>query len=345
MNAPSPHPVVSVVIPAYNVAHYLPRSIQSVQTQTFQQYEIIVVDDGSTDSVEPVLRTVDHAVRYFRHDTSRGVSAARNTGISHARGRYIAFLDADDCWAPAKLEMQVRLLEHCPALAIVFSDFVHVYPDGSPGPWQGGMRCLLEQRGLNPVPAFPGGLVLNDSVAFALVRHTSFMHTSSVVVRRAALQRVGGFDESLKGAEDLQMWIRLAQAGQAGMIDEVLVHVEQRADSLGHNHRLMSENILRMYEALPEHMADMPKDLAANVRRRCAGEHRSLGWMHFDDGNHRVSRRHYRQSLALHFSARTLVHLAKTYVPYSLVQPLHRLKGVRAGAEGLGGRQHQGCAS
>ncbi len=89
----------------------------------------------------------------------------------------------------------------------------------------------------------------------------------------------------------------------------------------------MSENILRMYERLPEHMPDMPRELAAEVRRRCAREHSSLGWIHFDDGNYSVSRCHYRQSLALHFSARTLVHLAKTYLPPSLVQPLRRLKG------------------
>lgn len=98
-------PTVSVVIPTYNRAHLVGRAIQSVLNQTYQDFEIIVVDDGSTDNTEEVVKSFnDPRIRYIRHDQNRGGSAARNTGIKMARGEYIAFQDSDDEWLPEKLE-------------------------------------------------------------------------------------------------------------------------------------------------------------------------------------------------------------------------------------------------
>ena len=101
-------PVVSVIIPTYNRAHLIGRAIRSVLDQTYQDWELIVVDDASTDDIPGIVKGfTDGRVKYIRHDENKGAAAARNTGIQAARGAYIAFLDSDDEWLPEKLERQV----------------------------------------------------------------------------------------------------------------------------------------------------------------------------------------------------------------------------------------------
>ena len=108
-------PKVSVIIPTYNRAHLVGRAIRSVLNQTYQDFEIIVVDDGSTDNTEEVVKSFnDPRIRYIRHEKNRGGSAACNTGIRAARGEYIAFQDSDDEWLPEKLEKQMQVFENTP---------------------------------------------------------------------------------------------------------------------------------------------------------------------------------------------------------------------------------------
>ena len=123
----------SVIIPTYNYGRFLREAIQSVQRQTVQDFEIIVVDDGSTDNTQDVLREIDEPrLRAFRTE-NRGISATRNEGLTHARGTFIAFLDADDRWRPEKLEMQLAMMNAEPDLGAVFANAIrfdseHVYP-------------------------------------------------------------------------------------------------------------------------------------------------------------------------------------------------------------------------
>jgi len=109
------NPTVSVIIPTYNRAHLVGRSIQSVINQTYQDFEIIVVDDGSTDNTEDIIKEFqkkDKRIKHIKHNKNKGGSAARNTGIRAARGEYIAFLDSDDEWMPTKLEKQTSYFNH-----------------------------------------------------------------------------------------------------------------------------------------------------------------------------------------------------------------------------------------
>jgi glycosyltransferase involved in cell wall biosynthesis len=121
-------PTVSVIIPTYNRAHLIGRAIQSVLKQTYQDFEVIVVDDGSIDNTEEVVKKIqENRVYYYKHDKNKGGSAARNTGISLAKGEYIAFQDSDDEWLPEKLEKQIGVFNNqTKNVGVVYTGFYRI---------------------------------------------------------------------------------------------------------------------------------------------------------------------------------------------------------------------------
>ncbi len=188
-------PVVSVVIPAYNRAAFLGEAIESVRRQTFQDWELVIVDDGSTDHTPQVATRClgDPRIRCVVQPHQER-SAARNRGIEATAGRYIALLDADDCWKPEKLERQVAVMEAHPAAALCYTLIRWVDRAGA---------VVHSGRHVRP----PGGRILRQLLVYDCIG------TSSVLIRRRCLQRVGLFDASLPayGREDWDLWLRLAR--------------------------------------------------------------------------------------------------------------------------------------
>lgn len=187
-------PKVSVIIPAYNAERFLGDTLRSVLEQTYQDFEIIVVDDGSTDGTQAVVTAVvDERVHYI-HQENRGPAAARNAGLRLARGEYIAFLDADDLWRPERLEACVSFLDEHTQVDVVHTAFDFINPDGRPFPakskWGDKSTTALEH------------LVFRNDI-----------HTSTALVRRRCFDVAGLFDESLRGSEDWYLWFRIAAAG------------------------------------------------------------------------------------------------------------------------------------
>lgn len=210
------HPDVSVVIPAHNAATTIARALDSVAAQGRGDVEVIIVDDSSIDGTADVVRSLagpDH--RILRTGTRSGAAAARNLGIQHARGRYVAFLDADDEWLPGKLDRQVATLDAEPDLLFVACDAELVDEQGRMrGKVDPGRRRAVGQDGWK-----------------TLLKHCC-VTTPSVVVRRQALLDVGGFDPDLPLGEDQDLWIRLAGRGPIGHLDETLVRVHDQPDGL-----------------------------------------------------------------------------------------------------------------
>ncbi|MCR4418630.1 MAG: glycosyltransferase [Clostridia bacterium] len=185
-------PTVSVIIPTYNRAHLVGRAIKSVLNQTYQDFEIIVVDDASRDNTEEVVRSFnDPRIRYLRHEHNLGGSAARNTGIRAARGEFIAFLDSDDEWLPEKLAYQLAVFSEDHDCGAVYTELVWVSDDGPAR--RVGTRA-------------PEGNILKQLLGSNVVGTTS-----SVVIRRECLERVGLFDETLPSCQDWDLWIRIAR--------------------------------------------------------------------------------------------------------------------------------------
>ena len=185
-------PTVSVIIPAFNQAHYLGRAIHSVLEQTHRALEVIVVDDGSTDATAVVAQGfTDRRVRYV-HQANRGLSAARNTGLRHAGGDFVSFLDSDDQFLPCKLELLLAELANHPEAGLAAGQAIPVDQEGQP-------IGQVFDKGL---PAESAQWLLGNP-----------LHVGSVLLRRAWQEQVGYFDESLRSYEDWDMWLRLARAG------------------------------------------------------------------------------------------------------------------------------------
>ncbi len=185
-------PTVSVIIPAYNQGRFLGDAIESVLAQTYPDFEILAVDDGSTDDTAVVAQSyTDPRVRYIYKENG-GLSSARNAGLRQAAGEYISYLDSDDCFLPAKLTRLVGELEANPQIGLV-----------------AGQALLIDEHGRQlgklfdrPLPENPAGLLLGNP-----------LHVGSVLLRREWQERAGFFDETLRSYEDWDMWLRLALAG------------------------------------------------------------------------------------------------------------------------------------
>jgi glycosyltransferase involved in cell wall biosynthesis len=229
MNAVSA-PKVSIIIPAYNAARYIRTSLRSVLEQTNKDFEVIVVDDGSTDDTKAAVLALPGAIHYI-YQSNQGVSAARNTGIVAAKGELICFLDADDSWTPDKLRAQVEFLDKNPKIGLVFSDEEEFDEEG--------VHC----SSLLAMSRFYSEIVSGSIIdrAFQKLLLENFIPTSTVMVRRHCFDITGLFDVDLKAAEDRDMWSRIAAAFPIVCLPKVLGRKRVVLSSLSHD----VENTLR----------------------------------------------------------------------------------------------------
>lgn len=203
-------PKVSVIMPSYNTASLIAEALDSVFAQTYRDFEVIVINDGSPDTpeLERVLQPYLERIVYLKQPNRRACGA-RNNGISHAKGEYLAFLDSDDSWTPRYLQSQVEHLEASPALDMVYCDCL-IYGDTP----QAGQTFM---QGCPSVGAVSFESVLNEQ---------SQIPISGTVVRRQAVMNAGGFDERLAMCDDYEMWLRLAFHGtRIGYYSDVLSRI------------------------------------------------------------------------------------------------------------------------
>lgn len=205
-------PKVSVIIPTYNYAHFVKEAIQSVLNQDFDDYEIIVVDDGSTDSTPEVVAQFGRKVRYIRQE-NMGLSSARNTGIKAAQGEFIALLDADDIWLPGFLSATIARMEAEPYLGAVHTGFYFVDEHGR----------RLPQTNLETVP---------DDQMYDRLLDGEFFVPASVVTRRECFERVGLFDETFRGSEDWDIWLRVAREYRFAGIPKPLLNYRMHGSNM-----------------------------------------------------------------------------------------------------------------
>jgi glycosyltransferase involved in cell wall biosynthesis len=214
-------PKVSVVITCYNYGQYIRAAIESVLDQTWQDFEIIVIDDGSTDDTPQVMAEYHghETIRYLRQE-NQGQPKAKNRGIAESRGEFVAFLDADDVWLPEKLALQLQLFNE-PAVGVGYTRRYWIDPDGQV--IQGNERTLRR------------GTILN----YILI--DNFICFSSSMVRRELLEATGGFDETLPMGIDYDLWIRLAAKCGFDYVNQPLIKYRT-------GHVNLSRNVTRRYQ-------------------------------------------------------------------------------------------------
>ncbi|WP_323191217.1 glycosyltransferase family 2 protein [Halostella sp. PRR32] len=212
-------PKVTVIIPTYNRAETLPRAVDSALDQTFEDLEVLVVDDGSTDETRELLDSYsDPRVRTIAHETNRGANVARNTGIENARGEYVAFLDSDDEWYPGKVSRQLT------ALDAKGSDWIAAYCDteirtsGSSGRLRSLAAGVLARADVDP--RMEGGEQLVGEILAGNVHPGA---GSTLLVRTDVAREIGGFDETLDRFQDPEFVLQILDEGKVAYVDEPLV--------------------------------------------------------------------------------------------------------------------------
>jgi glycosyl transferase family 2 len=274
---------VSVVLPTYNRARVLVDAIESARAQTYSRFEIVVVDDGSTDETESRVRAIaDLRVRYVRQSNA-GVAAARNLGVKLSRAPIISFLDSDDLWKPGKLAAEVAFLtEHREADA-VFGDAERYDPDGMVPSFV--RATAVFSRRLTPARQAPMVLTARQ-MRLALLEEDP-VATVALAVRREALLRVGGFDERTRAFEDWEFLLRLARTASFGYIDEILATIRISPDSLHVVHRLSAKKAM-IARLLDEARASEEPDVREAARRGVARLRVRLGWDSWDLGDRKL---------------------------------------------------------
>lgn len=211
-------PAISVVIPTCDRVDLLKRAIDSVLSQSFKNYEIIVVDDHSEDGTPDFLRSLeDPRLRFISRRERGGGAAARNTGIGVAAGDFVAFLDDDDAWHSNKLQRQFERMKQLPEVGMLYTGTVHIFQDSG--------RIY---RTVNPRYR---GEIFND-----LLMQNMIGTTSSIMVRRQALMEVGGFDELFPSCQDWDLYLRLAQRWPIDFVDQSLVNFFLHPVRITHNY-------------------------------------------------------------------------------------------------------------
>jgi GT2 family glycosyltransferase len=340
-------PRISIVLPTYNRAYCLAETLRSIQTQTYTNWEVLVIDDGSTDGTADVVRALqkdDGRIKYH-HQSNTGVSGARNAGLRLAHGEWIAFLDSDDAWVPWKLSAQVACVQRLPGIGMIWTDFDAVTPEGTIisrnhlRKFYSAYRRIGEHRifqhGRRFTELVPELSGIHEALATAEVRWGdvysamiagNLVHTSTVLLSRERARAVGFFDERFRTGEDYDFHLRTCYEGPVALLDapSMRYRIAGGADQL--TARTYRVEIAR--NALATRLSAIARDRArislsrGALRELVASAHEMVADELFEAGALAASRPHFLRSLPAIWRKPRLLSKALTA---SLPAPLARL--------------------
>lgn len=252
-------PCCSIIIPAYNAMNYLPQTLESVLEQTFTGFEVLIINDGSSDNiVEWFCNIVDPRVKLISQE-NQGVSAARNIGIQNSTGEYIAFIDADDLWEPTKLEKQLQCFQNNPSIGLIHT-----------------AMTIIDEEGKSLGRTFISN-VEGDALKPLLEQNT--IVTSSVIIRRSCLD-VGNFDNNLHSSEDWELWVRIALRYPIMLIKEPLVYYRHHANNTTKNWQMLEQDL----HSIEQIFQSVPQELSYLKNRTYAYANIYLAWKALQTG-------------------------------------------------------------
>lgn len=296
-------PTISIIVPVYNAEHTILETVVSVQQQSFSDFELILIDDGSTDRTLEQLNTVkDPRISIFPYQNG-GVSVARNRGIAHAAGEFIAFLDHDDLWTPDKLELQLTALQQNPEAGVAYS-------------W----TCNMSQEGeffeAGHSPSFTG------NVYAELLRSNFIANGSNLLIRRQAIESVEGFDPTLAYCADWDFYLRLASRWHFVVVPKPQILYRQTSGSMSSKIDLLEKESLFVIEKT---FQSAPSELQALKHQSLAIMYQYLAGMYLADVTnlHEVKQASQKLQMAIRLYPQLLLdRLTQRYVMKCLMMQL-----------------------
>lgn len=339
-------PTVSVVIPTFNTARYICEAIKSVLGQTYKDFEIIVVDDGSTDNTYQVImqyhanniqdielievinpfeqtklakqaKLTQRAKLIYIYQKNRGRAGARNTAIKAARGKYIAFLDSDDMWTSRKLEKQVRIMEGNENIDFLFGDKQRFSADGTVV-----TSSMFAKRGYGS-DFFGDPLYVRD--AYRKLLQEPFIPTGTVIMKRECFDKSGLFDETIY-AEDWEFWLRTALFNRLAYSTELW---ELERDREGSGSKYLKSVYLSNIAALEKHereFKDILSKLNIDINATLCKKYRDTGYFLLLSRDKLMARNCLKKSLLRGFQIRTLLYWLATFLGISCIKTVQQLK-------------------
>ena len=291
---------VSIIIPVYNCQEYISDSLESVLSQTYQNIEIVVINDGSTDDTQKIIEEYGDRINYYYQENA-GVATARNLGLNKCSGHYIAFLDADDIWLPDKLEKQIDVLRKNPDYGFVYCDNYFV-----------DEKKNIIKNYERKIKLLQGDILLDFFMDFFLI-------TSGIVMRKKCLEKTGYFREILEVGEDFDFFLRLSKNYNAGVIKEKLFfrRVWKHSLSRGDYERSKITDIKTIKFFIKTNPTFFKRH-KKKIKNRLAQLYFKLGYEYREDGQFLKAYFCFLDSLKYSFDFKVLRSLAFCLLPQSI---------------------------
>lgn len=293
--------MVSVVIPTHNRCDTLERAILSVLAQSYHDFEIIVVSDGSTDNTKNLvdeLSTKDNRITFVEYFPAKGGNHARNVGIHSSKGEFVAFLDDDDEWYPDKLASQLAVMNSSDKIGLVYTGVCSIFINE-------GIKYNITKK--------KSGDLSKDILISNYIGTTS-----TVMAKKKLLDSVGGFDENLKAAQDYDLWIRISQICEVGVVPEIKINYynysgNNQISSVTQKYIEADAYINRKYKHLFEGLSEKEK------KERKINTYHAFTNRAMRNGDRKQARKYARMALKERVTARNVAYLICSFVPYKTV--------------------------
>lgn len=318
--------LISVIIPAYNAGEYIEETLRSVLNQSYSHIEVIVIDDGSTDNTEALLKKhSDQRLKYIKQANSGGPAHPRNVGINVAKGEFIAIFDSDDLMSQYKLETQLKALELNPEAAFCCSNFSIINDKGdisTPDFWK--TNKVFQKLDISHRDELGNYLFKTAAIIDSLLLH-NFIASSSMLIRKQILTTLGGFDESLENTDDYDMWLRIQQLHGCICIPQVLHQYRVRSGSITSRgiHKLVDGRTT----VLKRHIDKATKkSTALHVKKTITKYQTSAGYYYFQQQELNKAKHYYLESFHILPTFNALKYIISCIMGQRFINTIRSLK-------------------